>query len=275
MEDNMKQNSLTSPADLNRDEPKSFDVRKTLTDNEADLAFKELNITTFVDRFPRFEKFYADQPIPNQTYALLSFVPSKGASPDKDGVYGMVKCRGNFSTKEEADLHAERLIKTADSYHSIYQSYVGRPFPLAKSKKYITETVDIDVKKKVVEENSNHIRQLRDEEKNTVKEIEQKQEELMKDVDENKIEDRLELYTESMVKKAQLTWTYFNTMKKLDEMKKTILNTRKLVATMDEENPDYKVQYMERYMIARKKSGLPETDDSFLKYMGEDLELGF
>jgi hypothetical protein len=275
MEENRMQNSLTSPADLDRSEPKSFNVRKTLTDQEADEAFKELHVTDFVEKFPRFETLFADPPIPNQVYSLISWVPARGATPDKDGVYGMIKSRGNFSTREEADLNAERLIKTGDSYHSIYQSYVGRPFPLASSKKYISETVDIEVKKKIVDTNSGQIRKLRDEEKNTMKELEEKEKELKADVDENKFDDPLELYTETMVKKAQLQWTYYNTTKKLEAMKKTIIGARVLIDRMNTENPEYKITYMERYMAARKKSGLPDTDDSFLKYLGEDLDLGF
>jgi hypothetical protein len=32
---------------------------------------------------------------------------------------------------------------------------------------------------------------------------------------------------------------------------------------------------MGKYMDARKKAGLPNDDNSFIKYMAEDLDLGF
>jgi hypothetical protein len=45
---------------------------------------------------------------------------------------------------------------------------------------------------------------------------------------------------------------------------------------MDKENEDYQNQYMERYRKAREESGLKEDSDaSFMKYMVEDIDLGF
>jgi hypothetical protein len=271
------QNSLTSPLDKDISLPNSFSLSTSniLTDTDVQNAMKELNIDNFVKKFPRFEKFYVDPPLVNQTYSLISFVPSKGATPDKDGVFGMVKVRGVFSTIEEANLQAERLIRNVDSYHSIFQTLVGRPFPLASSKKYILETKEIDVIKKNTEINSDEIRRKRDEEKNEAKDMERRQEELLADTDEKKLDDPYELYTETMVKKAHLQWTYHNTMKKLEDMKKTIIGARQVIQRMDTENPDYRNQYLGRYMKAREKSGLPNTDDTFIKYLGEDIDLGF
>lgn len=269
--ENTIQNSLTSPLDKDPSQPKSFNVRKTMTDSEAEAGFKELHVTNF----PRFEKLYADPPLSNQLYSLISWVPAKGATPDADGVYGMLKSRGNFGSRQEADLYAENLIKNYDSYHCIYQSYVGQPFPLAKNKKYICETSEVDIKKKVMETNSGQIRQNRDEERDTIKQIEEKQKKLLEDVKEDKEEDPVELYTETSVKKAQLVWTYHNTLKKLEEMKQSIIKSRDLLKKMDVEHPECKEQYMERYMKARRDAALPDTDDSFIKYLGEDLDLGF
>jgi hypothetical protein len=58
-------------------------------------------------------------------------------------------------------------------------------------------------------------------------------------------------------------------------MKASILGTRKIIEEMNNENSDYSRQYMKKYTDARTKSGLPSTDDTFIKYMAEDLDLGF
>lgn len=271
------QNSLTSPFDkaqISESESKSFNLGLSLTESEVKDAVKELVSNEYVQKFPRIEKFYADPALPNQTYSLVSFVPSKGATPDSDGVFGMLKVRGTFSTQEEAMLRAEYLIRNVDSYHSIYNTYVGRPFPLAKTKKYISDTTEVDIKKKVVEETSAEVRKKRDEEAQTMKEIKQREEELLADV-EKKEADPYDVYTELMVKKAQLSWTYHKTLEKMEDMKKNIIKAREEIAKMKDENSDYHNQYMDKYMDARKKAGLPTTDDSFIKYMAEDLELGF
>jgi hypothetical protein len=78
-----------------------------------------------------------------------------------------------------------------------------------------------------------------------------------------------------MVKKAQLSWTYHETLKKMEDMKKNIIKAREEITKMREENSEYHEQYMNRYMDARKKAGLPDDDNSFIKYMAEDLDLGF
>jgi hypothetical protein len=275
MSEDNTQHSLTSPADrVTNPTSVSYQQAVTLSNDDVSNAMKELVVTEFTKKFPRVEKFYADPSIPNQVFSLVSFVPSKGATPDEDGVFGMVKVRGNYATEDEAMLKAEDLIRNVDSYHSIYTTYVGRPFPLASTKKYVRDTTEVDIKKKVVEETSKEVRKKRDEERKIMKEMEEREKELIADV-EKKEEDPYDLYTELMVKKAQLTWTYSETRKKMDEMKNSIIKTRADIVKMKDENPAYHEQYMDRYMTARKKAGLPSDDNSFMKYMAEDLDLGF
>ena len=44
---------------------------------------------------------------------------------------------------------------------------------------------------------------------------------------------------------------------------------------MDEENPDFITKYRSKYMKAREDAGIPDDDESFIKYLGEDVDLGF
>jgi hypothetical protein len=273
------QSSLTSPADrVPNPENVSYKLGVTLTEEDVKEAMAEQNVNVFTRRFPKIEKFYADPVIHGQVYSLVSFVPSRGATPDKDGVFGMLKVRGTFASEDEAMLRAEYLVRNVDSYHSIYHTYVGRPFPLAATNKYISDTVEIDIKKKVTEETSAQIRQKRDAERQTIKEIEDKEQELLSDVAKKPEDiDPVDTYTELRVKKAQLSWTYLETLKKMNEMKANIIKAREDLVKMDVDHPECRAEYMTRYKDARKKSGLPETDESFMKYLGDDLEadLGF
>jgi hypothetical protein len=269
------QNSLTSPLDKSQNVSTSYNLgAPSLTEQEVKDAMAELNVTSYIHKFPRFEKFYADPQLQNQNYALVSFVPAKGATPDQDGVYGMLKVRGTFATEDESMLRAEHIIRNCDSYHSIYNTYVGRPFPLCVNKKYITDTTEVEIKKKIVETTSTEIRKKREEERQTMKEIQEREKEHLADV-ERKEADPYDSYTELMVKKAQLSGTYHQTLQKMDEMKRNIIKARNEIKSMREENEDYHNQYMGRYKEAREKAGLPTTDDSFIKYMAEDLDLGF
>lgn len=267
-------NSLTSPADYDRTKPLSFSDRNapSLTQEELEHASQALKDVSFIQKFPHRERFYADPPLTNQVFGLVSFTPAKGATPDKDGVYGMIKLRGNFGSEMEANGHAENLIKNVDSLHSILFVNVGRPFPLSTGK-YITETKEIDIKKKITEETSASIREKRDEDARTIRELEDKQKELMEDVKEDKEVKPIERYTELAVKKAQLTFTYIEQSKKMLEMKKNILRAREEMQKMDEQFPECKAEYKQTYMEARRRAHLPDDDQSFIKYMGDDLEI--
>lgn len=274
MTDNI-QSSLTSPLYKNETDPKSYKLgAPALTDDETTAAMEELNVKDFVNKFPRVEKFYADPKHENQVHCLVSFFPSKGAKPDEDGVYGMLKVRGTFATQDEADLKAEYLIRNVDSFHSIYHTYVGRPFPLADTKKYIVETKEVDIKKKIVETTSDEVRKRREEENKTMEEIKEREKELLKDVAQTEI-DPYDRYVELMVKKAQLTWTYNETQKKMNDMKNNIVKARAELASLREKDEDYHTKFYTRYMDARKSAGLPNDDNSFIKYMADDLDIGF
>lgn len=263
------QSSLTAPNDRT---DKMFRIgrqddlsREQTTDAMNDLLTKDV-----VRNYPASEKAFADPSIPGQRLCLVSFVPSVDATPDKDGVYGMIKVRGSYETEDEADARAETLIRTVDSYHKIFTAFVGKPFPATTSSRWSADTNEIDIKKKVTEVISKDIKKQRQEEKKEIEEIKEREKKLMEDVEKDF--DPYERYIELRVKKAQLAWTYLETQKKMDEMKQSIIKTREEIAELDEENPDYLSSYREKYMSARRDAGLKDDDASFLSYLGDEDE---
>lgn len=266
-------NSLTSPGEL--DPNLSKDPATQLSDEEVKEAVKSLYVSTFVEKFSRSEKLYADPIYSNQVYCLHSFVPAKGAKPNEKGVYGMVKIRGCFPSVEEANERAEYLIRNVDSYHNIITGYVGRPFPLAfDTKKFVSETNEVDIKQQAVETISSELKSKREKDKRELEEIKEREKKLHEDV--AKEQDPYDYYTTLKVKKAQLSWTYIETKKKMDQMKESIIKAREEIIKLDSENPEYSEEYMDRYRRAREESGLKEdSDSSFMRYMAEDLDIGF
>ena len=79
--------------------------------------------------------------------------------------------------EQEADQRAEFLIRNVDSYHQIYHTYVGRPFPMTASSKYSAETNEIDIRKEMTESISNDVKQKKQDELKTVQEIKKREEE--------------------------------------------------------------------------------------------------
>ena len=281
-----KENSLTSP--LDRDRKNTWRPEQgvaSLTEPEVKEAMESLNNTAFVRKFPRVDRTYADPPVPMQNIGLVSFTPAKGATPNENGVFGFAKLRGNYSTNIEADQRAEFLIRNVDSYHQIYHTYVGRPFPITFSSDYSAETSEVDIRRETTKAVSSNIKKQKDEDQKTVREMKEREEKLLAESQKARGDDGVgdpdidpyDEYITQCVKKAQLSWTFIEHLKKLKEVRDIIIKTREVIEKMDEKHPDFKEKYFEKYMEARKNAGLDEkvreTQDNFIMYMVEDVVL--
>ena len=272
-----KENSLTAP--LDRDPARTYKPTQghpPLPEEDVKNAMNELNNNKYVKSFLKVERTYADPVEPMQRIGLISFVPAKGATPDEKGVYGFAKLRGNYPTDQEASERAEFLIRNVDSYHQIYHAYVGRPFPCTVSSDYSEETSEIDLRKSMTESVSSSIKQKKKTESQQVKEIEEREKQLLEEAKKEE-EEPSDFYTTLRVKKAQVTWTYLETKKKMDQMQETIIKTRAEIEKMDKEDESYAKNYFKKYCDAREKSGLDISahKDTFMKFLVEDVDIGF
>ena len=273
---------LTAPADRTMT-PQQFReqiVRNTgvppLNNQQTLAAMNDLCVGNPVPDYPGVERLYADPVMAGQKFALFTFVPAKGATPDSDGFYGMAKIRGVSDSAMELEQREEFLIRNVDSYHKIQRPWVGRPFPITIREGLATETKEIDIRKKTTEVISQDIKKQRMDDQKEIRDIEDRAEKLREDTGkEVGEEDPMELYTTLTVKKAQLTWTYLEHKKKLEEIKGIIIKTRKEIKDMDAENSKYREDVYNKYMKAREESNLPKDDNSFVKYLVEDVILDF
>lgn len=274
------ENSLTAPSDRDHKNKKYKPILSTrkLSEKEVEHALDDLNNTTFTHKYLRVERRYADPVDPMQRIGLISWVPAKGATPNERGIYGFAKLRGNFATEREASEKAENIIREVDSYHKIFHCYIGRPFPLTLNTDFSKEKHEIDIDKEMTQTMKDDIKQKKNKEKKIKKEIQQRAENIRNEVD-RETQDPEEVYTMLKVKKAQLTWAYLEHKKKMEEVKNIIIKTRKEIKEYDDEDEKYEKMYFERYMDARKASGLDDKEkslkDSFLRYMVEEVDLGF
>jgi hypothetical protein len=277
------ESSLTTSQDrtTTREKPwRPNQSARELTESEVETAMNDLNISDFIHKFPRVDRTYADPPPPMQKIGLISFIPAKGATPNEDGIYGMAKLRGNYDNTMESNQRAEFIIRKVDSYHPIQHCYVGRPFPLTVDPRYVAETDEIDIRKATTTTMSADVKSRRDEEQNTMKDIKDREEALLAEsrrAEAGEVdEDSYETYITLKVKKAQLTWTYHEHMKKMEEIRPILARTRIEIEELDDINPTYKDTYYDKYADARKKAGLTDepaenTQSNFIKYMVEDM----
>ena len=272
----IKENSLTSPEDRDRvNKWRPAQNIPALNNDETNEAMKELNNTSFTDKFQRIDRTYADPPLPMQFIGLISFTPAKGATPNENGVFGFAKLRGNFASEIEASQRAELIVRNYDSHHQIYHTYVGRPFPITNSSKYSAETSEIDIRKEMITDISKNIKDQKIKDAENIRDIREREEKLIEESKQEKV-DEYEEYITLSVKKAQLSWTFLEHQKKMAEVKDIIIKTREQLEKADKEYPEFKNTYYEKYMKARENAGLKDDfKESFLKFLVEDADLGF
>jgi len=229
-------------------------------------AKKELVNDSYVKlSFPKRQKLRVDPPLNGQTYCLHSFIPSPGASPDKDGVYGLVKFRGAFPTESEADEWSEHLIRNVDSLNGIYVGYVGREFPLVSNYDYVSEVKEHDLKQKMDKVAREDIKKKQEEEKKTKDEIEKRKEDLIKPPDDD-YDKSVEYYTTLRVKRATILYHFDEIEKKKVELKATLEKTVEDLEKFDKEYPEYINQYKSLYEEKLKEVGMTMETTPITKY---------
>ena len=272
-----QENSLTAPEDRDREKgwrPESG--TPPLSEEEMVDAMLGLNDTTFVAKFAKVDRVYSDPVIPMQNISLFSFTPAKGATPNSNGIFGFGKIRGTYNTPQEAEERAEYIIRSVDSTHQVFHTYTGRPFPITTSSKYSAETSEIDIRKEMSSATSNNVKERRKTDEQTIKEVREREEAL---IAESKMEqedaDPYDEYITLKVKKAQLTWTYFEHKKKMEEIVPIIAKTKERLLELDASNSEFSEKYFDKYMDARKSSGLTneKSKDNFLQFLVEDVEI--
>jgi hypothetical protein len=222
--------------------------------------------------YPRRMKFRIDPSIPGQQVGLISFIPSKGAIPDNDGCFGLLKLRGNFNTEQDADAMSEHLVRNVDTYTPIDMVYIGKEFPLFLDNSiYVKETREIDVRKKIEDSKKDHLKAKKEEEQKEIAEIEERQKKLLNHNNEEEKEEKgyddLEFYTQLRVKKANALAMIDECKRKIEEAQAVIDKTDKDIEELDEKDPSFKEQYLAKYTNALKAVGADVNMNPLVQYM--------
>ena len=215
-------------------------------------------------------KLQTDPPLNAQVYGLYSFIPSKGAKPDLQGCFGVLKLRGSFPTEAEADQWGESIIRGHDSYAIIDYAWVGKPAPLMLNNEvYRATTREIDIRRKVDETQREELKTRRETDKQEQESIQRRHRELMRDVGEDRKEtpDDLELYTQLKTKLAHARFTKDEILKKLTDYDANIERVLKEIAEMDAKDASFKEDFMARYTAALAASGISLETSPLVRYM--------
>jgi len=265
--------SLSHPKDLGTNNWKPDDTAPPLSVEQLKDAVKDLNSKDWIKSYDRKDRKYCDPHKEGQTIGLFSFVPAVGAKPDENGFYGWAKLRGNYADQTGADIAAEEIIREVDSTHNIFHTVVGRPFPLTIGATHADSSSDVDIRKKAMVQAIKNKRAI---EKEALEDSKERHAELVANID-NPDPQELEEddYVTARVKKAQTTWAYIEYLNKAHEFRQIIKSSTDYINKVDEERPEFKKMYFEKYKKARAETGSKVTDeqmsDGFLRYMVEDI----
>lgn len=242
-------------------------TRDPLTSEQLEVA-SELKKADFLKlEFPRTRKVRVDPEIANQKYALISFIPSKNATPDSDGCFGVSKIRGVFPNLDEADEWASNLIRNYDSYAEIDFVPVGKEFPvMADNTVYVRESREVDVRKILDKTTKEYLDRKRDQEKQQIEEIKQKQKELQElPLEEDK--DSIDYYIKLRVKRATSLLRKDEALAVVNQCKHVIEHSGVELSDVEEKHPEYASTYLEQYEKALVESGINVAENPLIKYM--------
>ncbi len=256
-----------------KDLPRVNYSAKPLGETEAKAAQQDLINHAWL-KYPKQRLLRNDPSLPNQIYAIHSFMPSMKATPDPDGCYGVLKIRGIFATEREADECSERLIRDVDSYNEIVLSKVGQEIPLTNDDKFCNETKEINLREKVDETAKAYIKQKRIAEKQEMKECTERVQRLNTDPAKEKEDalDELELYTNLQVKQAGLRSRLDECRKMITDSQILLTKTTKELQEQDKVHPEFRKQYKEKYNKGLQDAGVRPADNPIVNYFDADAD---
>jgi len=252
--------------------------RPDLTDEELQAAKQSgqyNNLFLKLD-FPKTTKFNVDPSVPQQNYSLVSFVPSQGAMPDSNGYFGLIKIRGCFATQNEAEEHADMLLRKYDSFAEIQVGRVGKYLPLlGDMTPYTMETREIDIRKQVEDIVRAETRKRKEQEAREIDEVQQRQQKLTDKThraEEDESVSDLDFYIRLRNKKAQNAVAIDDWNKKIAEARVTIEKTKTDIEALDRKHPEFKRQFLAKYEEALAQVGAEASKNPLIAYMKADAE---
>ena len=267
----VQQNKLsTLEPQCMRDRPPCLPGTRPLTEEEVDEAKKQLINTSYLKLdFPRVVRTRNDPPLAQQNYYMFTFIPSKGAKPDADGCFGVMKQRGTFPTPKEVEEWGENLIRGTDSNSENLIGYVGKDFPLTLDSKYCLSTKEVDVRTKMDTIARDSIKAQRENDKKEMEEVQERRRELLADTSEVKSQslDDLDYYVTLRVKRANIRMLQEECRKKLKECSKILDKTSLEINNLDDTHPEYIKEYEAKYKSALDAIGGNPGDNKMLEYM--------
>tara|TARA_B110000483_G_scaffold238935_1_gene316492 strand:+ start:1427 stop:2215 length:789 start_codon:yes stop_codon:yes gene_type:complete len=251
----------------------SFSEYEELTGNDLVEAKKDKCMF-----YKARETVYADPPYKNQNFTLFSWLPSSGCTPDDNGVYGMLKVRGTYEDENDMNKRAEYLVAHCDSFNRIYHAKNGVPVPLTLKEEHSREVKFVRQKNSDTDMIHSSVEDDKKRDDDIQKELDERVDKIKQEEKEGVKVETIDEYIQAKVKIA----FNMNAIDTIDNQRaqscKILKNANELVQSLEEANPEFKEQFMERFNNARRSIGVKIEDDpnlkqiEYMKYTEDDLQ---
>ena len=230
-----------------------------LTEEQVVSAKEEL-----VHNFPRLEKLPIDPSLTGQKYCSHSFI---FFDEPKDGVYGLIKCRGNFPTEQALVKNTENIIRNVDTLHSISEGYVGHWQFLTNNDLCSMVTEQLDLKNESDEsankrvENAvklfdEHLIDEAEKERTMREDILKRTDRLLEESSKREDKTSLDYYTKQRVKRDAIADYIKDVDSARTDCEEKLRNVEEIITQLDEEHPDYTNEWHDLLWVARKQVGI-------------------
>jgi len=213
----------------------------------------------------------------NQTFFAFSFIPSKEAKPDKDGIYGVARFIGTFPDVNRANDRCEYIIAKYDSYNCYHIGETGVNFPITHHLGYSREINDLNEVKSVFDENDapkivekctqidkDYVKFKRDEEKKMKEEAENRKKEAENEIKNPLPPDDFLCYMDSVLIRgstlAEMAAFEDARKKKIEVLE----NERIKIEKMLHDHPEYYEKSINDYLQKCKENDVPKEQSEHI-----------
>lgn len=209
--------------------------------------------------YPKVVRTNADPPVSGQNLGCVSYMLFKEPQKTKSGktVVGFFKLRGNWVDKSQAENHSVKIIREVDSKFPIKIAPIGLWVPI---------TEDSDLEQEVREVNTGPdgeledkaLQEKRDEQKRIMREVKEREEQFKNEGDIYDDPLSLDFYAMKRVTNNRLNEMLEIKRRNLESLEQKAVITRKILKRIEQEKPEYKDQWIDRYNEKRHEGGIPD-----------------
>jgi len=208
--------------------------------------------------YPKVVRTMVDPPMVGQNIGNLSFMLFKVPRSFRGKpIYGYVKLRGNHHDEKSARFDAYKIIREVDSKFQVRSAPVGTWVPITDDDSCIKDLYDVrdnDEEKHIRDEAT---KEKEAEGRRIAKEIKEAEDALKNGDDIYDNPESLDFYTMKRVTEMRLFESYQISLRKLQEIEKSLTETHMILRMLEVSNQDYNDLWLNTYNKERAKTSLP------------------